>query len=294
MSEIKFSIRNKSLNENLRVKIKTLNDSPLSVDNNSDTQYEVYIPNKKYAVCLSPSYLISCEGAPQNSGFLDISGEWALELNGSKVLSPTSLLDIISYLQNTGDFEVEVEDGLDFSDEFDYIVVTYNWKEGNGQDLDTRTSIIDPPRHIEVGWSRQDSDENYLNWAGDNTALAGGEAVLISIKELVDNFPSQATIKILLKAFWYSSVGDGRFSLNFKTYKGGTMSPDGDYNFINTDGALIDNFTFTCYTSSQDRAGVPLGTLDIDLINKKSTFTVLNSTDPTIQPPTNLIGVFSV
>lgn len=72
------------------------------------------------------------------------------------------------------------------------------------------------------------------------------------------------------------------------------MSPDGYYNFLSVDGTLIDNFTITCYTSSQDKDGVPLGTLDIDLVNKKSTFTVLDSTAPILQPPTDLMGVFSI
>ncbi len=287
----KFSLKNLSTNQNQRIRLEAIDRATLEKFNED---YEFFEPTSSIDLCLSPKVSqISCDGATQSSGVLDIEGQWILDINGNEVPNKTSLLDLIAYLQNTGDFEVEVEDELDFSEEFDYLVVSYSWRSGNGQDLDTRTSIVEPSRNIEVGWARDSADSDYLLW-GDNTTGEGSEAVLINTKDLINDFPNLKSVKVLLKAFWYSSVGDGRFSLNFKTYKGGTMSPDGYYNFLSVDGTLIDNFTITCYTSSQDKDGVPLGTLDIDLVNKKSTFTVLDSTAPIIQPPTDLMGVFSI
>ena len=288
----KFSLKNLSTNQNQRIRLEAIDRATLEKFNED---YEFFEPMSSIDLCLSPNISqISCDGATQSSGVLDIEGQWILDINGNEVPNKTSLLDLIAYLQNTGDFEVEVEDELDFSEEFDYLVVSYSWRSGNGQDLDTRTSIVEPSRNIEVGWARDSADSDYLLWGGDNTAGEGSEAVLINTKDLINDFPNLKSVKVLLKAFWYSSVGDGRFSLNFKTYKGGTMSPDGYYNFLSVDGTLIDNFTITCYTSSQDKDGVPLGTLDIDLVNKRSTFTVLDSTAPILQPPTDLMGVFSI
>ena len=288
----KFSLKNLSTNQNQRIRLEAIDRATLEKFNED---YEFFEPTSSIDLCLSPKVSqISCDGATQSSGVLDIEGQWILDINGNEVPNKTSLLDLIAYLQNTGDFEVEVEDELDFSEEFDYLVVSYSWRSGNGQDLDTRTSIVEPSRNIEVGWAKDSADNEYLLWGGDNTAGEGSEAVLINTKDLINDFPNLKSVKVLLKAFWYSSVGDGRFSLNFKTYKGGTMSPDGSYNFLSVDGTLIDYFTITCYTLSQDKNGVPLGTLDIDLVNKKSTFTVLDSTAPINQPPTDLMGVFSI
>ena len=85
-----------------------------------------------------------------------------------------------------------------------------------------------------------------------------------------------ANIQVLLKAFWYNTVRDGYFDLKFTTFKGGTMSSDNNYSFYNAGGTQLDSFTIKCHTFSEDRAGVPLGTLDIDLVNSKSVFTLIN------------------
>lgn len=79
MSKITFSIVNNSTNENLRVKLKSLNGSPLTIEYGSDTFYEAYIPNQKYAVCLSPNVTISCDGAT-SSAFFKITDASSIDL----------------------------------------------------------------------------------------------------------------------------------------------------------------------------------------------------------------------
>lgn len=47
------------------------------------------------------------------------------------------------------------------STDIDNLVLYYSWGEENGINLDTRTSITNPPRNIEVGWDRSSSDLTY-------------------------------------------------------------------------------------------------------------------------------------
>ena len=102
MSKITFSIANNSDNENLRIKLKTLNGSPLSVEYGSDTFYEAYILNQKYAVCLSPNVTISCDGAT-SSAFFKITDASSIDLVvNNQIYSNLDLATIKTILATVG------------------------------------------------------------------------------------------------------------------------------------------------------------------------------------------------
>lgn len=109
-------------------------DSGLSIRNIGPTQKKVrFIPNKTYpntfmqfsenpsvsvdattgiiSFCLAAiSNQISCDGALNKTEWIDISGDWKLEIDGVLVRpDATNIDDVITYLNETG-FEVEIED----------------------------------------------------------------------------------------------------------------------------------------------------------------------------------------
>ena len=173
------------------------------------------------------------------------------------------------------------------STDFDYLVIYYSWNERNGIDLDTRTSLTNPPRNIEVGWDRSNTDLTYLEWAGDNTTQSGSESVLINLKDIKTDFPNSNKISIMLKAFWYNTLLDGNFVLSYKSFKGGTMSPNG-YSYENTGGVIVDSFSSGCYTDSQDHDGDLIGFLNFDLLNNKGSLSFVRDSTPLVSAPSNL------
>lgn len=273
----KFNLTNLDNRVNKRIRIESVDDSALEV---YKEELGFYSQVPSLDLCISPfvkeDVEISCEGAVNDTGFLELTGDWTLEVNGIQVRESVPVLDALIYLQNTGDFDIVIGDEINFSGEFDYVVASYTWVEANGTDLDTRTSVINPPRNIEVGWDRAFSDDSFLIWGGDNTSSYGPEAVLIDINALKRVSLGVSNIQILLKAFWFSSVYNGDFNLKFTTYKGGTMSPDSNYSFYNSGGRVVDEFTIQAHTYSQDKAGTPLGYLNIDLDTGVSSFVIIN------------------
>ena len=185
-------------------------------------------------------------------------------------------------------YTVTLSNDQNINTDIDHLVLYYSWDEKNGIDLDTRTSIIDPPRNVEVGWDRFSNDLEYLQWAGDNTSSGGSESVLINFKKIRDNYPGQDKIKVMLKAFWYNIVADGRFVVQYKSYKGGEMLVGPGYSYYNEGGSLVDSFSYSCYTSSQDHAGDLIGFLNFDLLNKKGSLSFMKDTLPYISAPSNL------
>lgn len=184
-------------------------------------------------------------------------------------------------------YTVSLNKTQDINSDFDYLVVYYSWDEKNGIDLDTRTSLTNPPRNIEVGWDKSSSDSTYLVWAGDNTSQGGSESVLINLKDIKTDFPQSNKISILLKAFWYNTILDGNFVLSYKSFKGGSMAPDG-YSYKNTGGILVDSFSFSCYTDSQDRDGDLIGSLNFDLINNKGSLSFVRDSTLLVSAPSDL------
>lgn len=137
---------------------------------------------------------------------------------------------------------------------FDFAVIRYIWTAQGGRDLDTRTRITNPERNVDVGWSRAVTDAEYLKWGGDNTA-DGVECVLLSIEQLLADFPTQNTFRIDCKSFWYSQVVSGNVNIQFATYQGGTMQQNG-YDFVNVGGSLVQDVTLNCNTQTQSASNI--------------------------------------
>lgn len=183
-------------------------------------------------------------------------------------------------------YTVSLNKTQEINSDFDYLVVYYSWNEKNGIDLDTRTSLTNPPRNIEVGWNRSSSDLTYLEWAGDDTSQGGSESALINLKDIKTDYPNSDKISVMLKAFWYNTLLDGNFVLSYKSFKGGTMSPNG-YSYENTGGVLVDSFSFICHTDSEDRDGDLIGFLNFDLINNKGSLSFVRDSTLLVSAPSN-------
>lgn len=122
-------------------------------------------------------------------------------------------------------------------DKFDYAVLRYIWTDAGGTDLDTRTLITTPARNTMVGWDKESSDDRNLMWGGDNTG-DGVESVLINMKKLIQEYPDLNEFRIDCRAFWYNTVATGNLKIQFESYLGGYMEPDG-YDFQNIQGQSV-------------------------------------------------------
>lgn len=146
---------------------------------------------------------------------------------------------------------------------FDYAVISYKWAESGGLDLDTRTSITLPARNIVVGWNKANIDSDYLTWGGDNTAT-GGEDILVNLQRLAADYGNVNDFEINLKAFWYRTLVNGDFKIQFTTYKGGTMVNNG-VNFSNEGGEVVQQITVdhntTATKDSTQMEGAPVAKL---------------------------------
>lgn len=155
-------------------------------------------------------------------------------------------------------------------EEFDYAVIRYRWNTTNGTDLDTRTYVSSPDRKgFIVGWNKLSADNGYLEWNGDNTKN-GVETVLLDVKKLHADFPSQSEFMVDLCAFWYNNRLDGNLSIEFSTYSGGTMRKSG-YDFANVGGVAVQNLQVNTNTADTDRLGngEKLAVVTFD-VNKKT------------------------
>ena len=154
--------------------------------------------------------------------------------------------------------------------DFDFAVIKYRWQQVGGQDLDTRTYLTSPSRRSNmVGWSRSGSDNGYLIWNGDNTG-DGVEAILLDVKKLTTDFPSQQEFVVDMAAFWYNERRNGNLTVEFNTYKGGTMQASG-YDFINVGGVAGQSLTVATNSTDTDRSGdgQRLATLTFNTKTKK-------------------------
>ena len=141
--------------------------------------------------------------------------------------------------------------------DFDYAVVRFLWDPSGGDDLDTRTCLINtgtPYDLDQIGWCKREevgpygTTTPYLKWGGDNTGSSGPEAHLIDFKQMVLDFPNLTEITIQLSAFWYWIRVSGNFQITFTTYLGGTMQQSG-YDFINIGGTEVQSLLTNVNTS---------------------------------------------
>ena len=111
------------------------------------------------------------------------------------------------------------------------------------QDLDTRTAVVRPPRNVDVGWTRNEAGTPYILW-GSDTRENGYEAVLIDIRSLRDDFPDEEEFLFRLRTFWFHSVNEGNFTVEFAGYRGGTMEKAADgFNWVNRGGEVERSIT---------------------------------------------------
>lgn len=189
--------------------------------------------------------------------------------------------------------EPDTEDSVPIKD-FDFAVVKYQWSDADGTDLDTRTWISSPNRSDhKVGWSRLPNDLNYLQWNQDNTG-SGVESVLIDMKSIQKDFPSQKDIAIKMAAFWFGSISSGNVRLQFSLFKGGIMKNSSNFDWVNEGGREVQNITLSANTqivTSEDVNGQLLATLKINtdtgvgsLVNPDGIIGVDNPVLPEIVP----------
>ena len=110
----------------------------------------------------------------------------------------------------------------------DYIMVTYEFTDG--QDLDTRTRIVTPDvgqdtQNEYIGYACQSrwplTGTQYLTWSGDNTAQ-GFESVLVNLSQFSIQNPSITQILMDMRGFWYFTVGTQPVKVAATLWKGGT------------------------------------------------------------------------
>ena len=139
---------------------------------------------------------------------------------------------------DTAILTIPVEMGEIIYVDADYIVFTYEFTDG--QDLDTRTRIVTPNIGQDtsaeyVGWNKMQAFPNaagwseisipanaIIDWAGDNQGV-GFESVLIDLVKFREDFPTEDTIVIDCRAFWFRIVGMNPANISATFYKGGTM-----------------------------------------------------------------------
>ena len=161
----------------------------------------------------------------------------------------------------------------------DFFVATYTFSDG--QDLDTRTSVISPTGYgTTVGWALSESIPGAgVSWGGDNTGT-GVESVLFTKQDFIDNNAGINTISLDLRAGWFTGgeVGFEPVIINVTSYAGGAMVKDG-FTWINsTADETFTGFTSTSkVVSSRISSGADLGErvsiMNLDFVAGTVTYT---------------------
>jgi hypothetical protein len=179
-----------------------------------------------------------------------------------------------------------------FSFDADYIMITYEFT--NGRDLDTRSRIVIP----NIG---QDTQAKYLGWGvlnvpglfppsdpiisfgGDNLGI-GFESVLIDLKKLKLNYPTENILVADFRGFWHNTglVGTNPVNVDAVMWKGGTIIKDG-FKWENPTALSVFNIDsvgkqiFT-QTGNSGTSGDRIATLTYNLTTGEG---VLNNNDTT-------------
>jgi hypothetical protein len=141
-----------------------------------------------------------------------------------------------------------VEDVIEFT-EFDYMVVRFSYTvPDNGTDLDLmiyyeNTGVVgvdgnavgfnQVPDSFKLPSDSTPDNDAYLWWASDDNLTPGVEAVVIGVKNLVNNETLiNRYLDIRLRAGWFQGYGTdegtaGDVLVTLSTYLGGSISKDG-------------------------------------------------------------------
>lgn len=175
--------------------------------------------------------------------------------------------------------------------DFDYLVLTYTFNDGN--DLDTRTRLVSPDigqnaAGTYLGWGQQRSatrnSKNILVWGGDNTGR-GQESCIFYLNELVSQFPDMTDITIDCRAMWYGSTGT---LVNIAAFlaKGGTPFKTGFSYGVNsaTNTQTIASFQRVMSYSSQtaEDSGQRVATLKYNIPTVTGIFDSNDTTTPSV------------
>ena len=206
----------------------------------------------------SPTNQAGTNGTATISNIVGGSGSYTYSWNTSPVqttLTATGLTGGQTYIATVTDTvtgcvttESIVIGETNFTFDADYMVITYQFTDGN--DLDTRTRIvsIDGTTYADqngqgkyIGWNqyqRTPQSAGYITsgnvcdmvikplamWGNDNTGT-GFETVLIDFTQLG---AGQNEVIVDCRAFWYNTVGVNPVNLSFTFYKGGCMVKQGN------------------------------------------------------------------
>lgn len=163
-----------------------------------------------------------------------------------------------------------IVDSLHF--EADYLVITYQFNEQGGKDLDTRTQIISPIPSDRLGYCLNGTgNQSSLYWSGDNKDY-GVESCVVDLNQ----FGQTDRVVVQCDAFWFSIMNSGNMSIDIRAYKGGQMSLDKDnYQFFNSGGQETANVSFQdVVTKLKDDCveGEKIGLIVYDKSNQKLSF----------------------
>jgi hypothetical protein len=223
----------------------------------------------------SPTNQAGTNGTATISNIVGGSGTYTYSWNTSPVqttITATGLTAGQTYVATVTDTitscvttENIVVGQTNFTFDADYMVITYEFTDGD--DLDTRTRIvsIDGTTYADqngqgkyIGWDQYRRTPNLTStyvesgsictlpspplaiWGSDNTGT-GFESVMIDFTQLG---AGQNEVVVDCRAFWYDTVGTNPVTLSFKLYKGGCMVKQGG------SGSPAFNFTNTTATSS--------------------------------------------
>jgi hypothetical protein len=114
----------------------------------------------------------------------------------------------------------------------DFLVITYQFDQNGGRDLDTKTEIVTPTHVGPLGFFHKKNrlNSSSLLWSGDNTGY-GVESFVIDLTK----FGPNDLVSVDCSAIWYSIKASGQMSLDIRAYDGGQMTQSG-YQFRNIGG----------------------------------------------------------
>jgi hypothetical protein len=181
-----------------------------------------------------------------------------------------------------------------FTFDADYMMLTYEFTDGS--DLDTRSGIVVPnigqtTQDKFLGWSCSSvfptSGTPIITWGGDNTGT-GFESVLIDMNAFKTAHPTDHTMVVDLRAFWYGTQGYNLVNVAGTLWKGGTPVKSG-YLWTNptkTDQLLVASvgkqITLKPLTNKNKSAGQRLATLTYNVTTGIGSFNINDTTTPQI------------
>jgi hypothetical protein len=237
--------------------------------------------------------------------FTTSNGPSTYTLNGVSKGACTSPLTI-SNLSSSIEYTVVITDSnsctaqkvftlgqTSFTFDADYIILTYQFTDG--QDLDTRTRIVTPnvgqtTQTNYIGWGVQSQWPTtgipILTWGGDNRGT-GYESVLVNLVRYSQLYPSNSEIVLDLRAEWFTTLGTNPVIVAATLYKGGTITGPTSYTFGNTgysSTAQINsvNQTITLFTQSAGTSGQRVATLTYNVATNVGTFNNSDTTTPSV------------